>query len=544
MRDPRTILELILEKRGIKNPEDLEEYLSDKPSRTYDPFDMLGMREGVDLISKHLDAGNRICIYGDYDADGVTSICILHHVLSHVTDDISWYIPSRFEEGYGMNTGAVEKIAEDGVKLIITVDCGITSVEEVKRAQELGVDVIVTDHHAPAEVIPGCIVIDPKRDGETYPFDLLAGCGVAFKLAQAIQRDRDLPKSLVTDVLDLAGAGTIGDIVPLIDENRTIAKYGLRKLNEGKRTSMDALAKAISIESITSEALSYGIIPHINASGRMGSADDAVKLFLSEDPKIINDQVNKLIACNSSRRKAQEAAYEKCLDKVTGDEDIVVLSIDGMHEGIAGIVAGKLKETYNRPVLLATPTGDGTLKGTGRSISGIDIHSLMSRYSDLFIKFGGHKAACGFTIGSDEFSLLKEKIEGDVKDIFENNPSLKARKYPYDIEIHPSEIGFELVDMLKKMEPFGEGNPAPAFAIRSVKPMWPRYMGDSNQHVRFSASRDDSNVQCVLFRRADEYRDILEKGEPVDLMGSINDQVWNGQRRIQFIVEEIESGKQ
>ena len=169
---------------------------------------------------------------------------------------------------------------------------------------------------------------------------------------------------------------------------------------------------------------------------------------------------------------------------------------------------------------------------------------MLDKYRDRFKSFGGHSAACGFTIGSDEFSLLKEKIEGDVKDIFENDPSLKARKYPYDIEIHPSEIGFELVDMLKKMEPFGEGNPAPAFAIRSVKPMWPRYMGDSNQHVRFSASRDDSNVQCVLFRRADEYRDILEKGEPVDLMGSINDQVWNGQRRIQFIVEEIESGKQ
>jgi len=543
MRDPRQIVEAILAGRGMTDAEEIAEYFSDSPRKTYDPFDLMNMREGVDLILDTVREGGRICIYGDYDADGVTSICILHQGLSHITDNLTWYIPSRFSEGYGVNMAAVEKLASDGVDLIITVDCGITSVEEVEKAKELGMKVLITDHHKPGEAIPDCLVIDPKQDGEKYPNDNLAGCGVAFKILQGIQRAADLPKTVVNDALDLVGMGTVGDIVSLTDENRTIVKYGLRKLNEGLRPSIVALSKAISLDEITSENISFGLVPHINAAGRMGDAGDAVKLFLSEDPKVIDAQVDKLIACNSERRRVQDQAYEKALSLVTGEEDIIFLKVDGVHEGIAGIAAGKLKETFNRPVILTTPTGEGILKGTGRSIDGLDIHGLLQAHGDVFLKFGGHKKACGFSMREEDFEGLKTAVEEDVKAIYARDPSIIEGRLEFEMDILPSEINIDLADELGKMEPFGEGNRAPVFLMKDVRITYHRYMGGESQHVRFTAVRDDAGVQCVLFRRAAEFASLIEGGEPLDMTGTIRSQIWNGEKRVQFIVEEIRSGR-
>ena len=542
MRKGRSIVEALLEKRGIDDPDEIAEYLSDSPVRTYDPFDLLNMKEGIDLIMDTIKKGGRICIYGDYDADGVTSICILHQTLSHLTDNLSWYIPSRFTEGYGMNAAAVEKIAAEGTGLIITVDCGITSCEEVKRAKELGVEVLVTDHHAPSDVIPDCIVIDPKQEGETYPFRDLAGCGVAFKIAQALQRTADLPKRVINDVLDLVGTGTVGDIVPLVDENRTIVKYGIRKLNEGSRPSMKSLAEAISIGEITSENISFGIVPHINATGRMGSAGNAVNLFLSSDDTSIKKYVDILVSCNASRRSVQDEAYKKCEELINGDEDIIMLDVMGIHEGIAGIVAGKLKETAKRPVILATPTDEGILKGTGRSIPGVDIRKLLGAYPHLFIKFGGHKSACGFTMAEENFNELKEKVREDIRCMFEEDPSLTEQGLEYEMELGPEEVTMELAEALEKMEPFGEGNPSPVFAMKSVDIKWPGYMGNDGEHVRFTVEEKGHRVQCVLFRRAKEFSSMIEGDERVDLIGSVKSHIWNGTKRIQFIVEDMKVG--
>ena len=543
MREPRQIVETILAGRGLTDPEDIAEYFSDSPRRTYDPFDLMNMREGVDLILETIEKGGRICIYGDYDADGVTSICILHQGLSNLTDDLTWYIPSRFDEGYGVNMKAIEKLAADGVDLIITVDCGISSVEEVAKAKELGMEVLVTDHHKPADELPDCLIIDPKQEGETYPNENLAGCGVAFKILQGIQRAAELPKTVVNDALDLVGMGTVGDIVSLTDENRTIVKYGLVRLNEGTRPSIKALADAISIDEITSENISFGIVPHINAAGRMSNAGEAVKLFLSEDPTVINAQVDKLIACNSERRRVQDRAYESCKNEVAGDEDIIFLKVPGVHEGIAGIAAGKLKETFSRPVVLTTPVGDGTLKGTCRSIDGLDIHSLLSGHKDVFMKFGGHKSACGFTMMEEDFEGLKEAVTEDVKAIYASDPSLLEGGMDHDIELELSEINMALAEEIDRMEPFGEGNPAPVFLVRGARVMYHRYMGAEGQHLRFTAVKEDAGIQCVLFRRADEFAPLIEGDGPIDMTGRIKSQVWNGEKRLQFIVEEIRSGR-
>ncbi len=544
MRNERDILKKLLENRGITSPEDIREFYSDSPTRTYDPFEMRNMREGVDLVLKTVESGGRICIYGDYDSDGVTSICTLYQGLKHLTDNISWYIPSRFDEGYGMNVEAVEKLAEDNVDLIITVDCGISSIEEVNRAHELGMEVLVTDHHTPGESLPDCLVIDPKQKDETYPYRDLAGCGVAFKLLQGIQRAADLPKKVVADSLDLVGAGTVGDIVPLTDENRTIVKYGLKKLNEGKRRSIRALADAISIREITSERISFGIVPHINASGRMGSAGEAVELFLSDDPTTIDTQVGKIVSYNRERRKVQEEAYEKCLTRIDGNEEIVFIRVEGIHEGIAGIVAGNIKELMKRPVILTTPIGDGLLKGTGRSISGLDIFRILSNHRESFVKFGGHSRACGFTMKDDDFDSLKSAVEEDVHNLFREEPGILDPGLEYDMKIEPEEITLKLADALEAMEPFGEGNPPPVFLLTSVVPRSPRYMGSEENHVRFSIEVGDGKwIHCVLFRHAKEYSSLVEGQMPVNITGQIKANEWNGERRLQFIIEEIESGE-
>ncbi len=531
--------------RGITAPEDVEEYLSERPKRTWDPFLMKNMKEGVDLILSEIRQGGRICIYGDYDADGVTSVCILHAVLSRLTDDLTWYIPSRFTEGYGLHKEAIDKIHDDGVTMIITVDCGITSNAEVDHATSLGMRMLVTDHHSIGDQLPGCICIDPKQEGETYPFRDLAGCGIAFKLLQALQRQAGLPRDVVSEVLDLVATGTVADIVPLKDENRTIVKYGLRRLNLRLRPSLDALQEAISLERINAENISFGIAPHINAAGRMEHARLAVDLFLADpdDRQAIQAKVNHLVACNQQRKRLQEEAYEMSQARIEEasekDLPIICLYLDGVHEGIAGIAAGKVKETYGRPVILATPGEGGRLKGTGRSIPGVDLFRLLDAHRDLFLRVGGHKSACGFTITEENFRRLKPLLEEEVRQIYESDPSILQTAGQYDMELSPSDVTVELANALTAMEPFGEGNPQPRFLIRDVRVSHPYYMGEKKTHVRFQAVRQDQSAPCVLFRRAQEWKEKLESTDPVSLIGSVKAQFWNGRQRVQMIIEEI-----
>ena len=533
------IIKQIMSARGIVSPADVEEYLSDHPRRTYDPFLMKGMREGVDLILSEIHRGTRICVYGDYDADGVTSVSILMSVLKQLTDNVTWYIPSRFTEGYGLHKSAVDALHADGVGLIITVDCGITSNSEVAYAGTLGIRMVVTDHHQPGDTIPDCVVIDPKQAGETYPFRELAGCGVAYKLLQALQRQAGLPRSIVSETLDLAATGTVADIVPLQDENRTIVKYGLVSLNARSRSSLAALEEAISLEHISSENISFGIAPHINAAGRMEHAGEAVELILAEDPEVIQDQVAKLVGYNRRRKKLQEEAYEKSEAAIRGDEPIICLRLDGIHEGIAGIAAGKLKETYGRPVILTTPGEDGDLKGTGRSIPGVDLFCLLDGHRDLFKRVGGHKSACGFTISEENFRKLCPMLEEETEELYRKDPSLLDTGGAYDLKIRPADVTVSLAEALAKMEPFGEGNPKPRFLLQDVYVSRPAYMGENSTHVRFQAVRDGQGAPCVFFRRAQEFRQKLEGSDPVSLIGTISAQVWNGRKRVQMIVEEI-----
>lgn len=542
------IIEL-LAKRGITDEAEIEEFLSDKPKATYDPFLLPDMEAGVDLLLKHADGGSKICIYGDYDADGITSVAVLSAALSELTDNFFYYIPSRFSEGYGLNKDAVRSIAEQGTGLIVTVDCGSVSYEETALAKELGMDIMVTDHHTIVDKVADCIVINPKLPGSAYPFPHLAGVGVAFKLVQALSRRGRIPKSVVNGVLDLVAIGTIGDIVPLTDENRTIAKFGLRELNrqDRSRPGLDALLERISLKrgSISAQSVAFAIVPHLNAAGRMEDARLGAELLLScgkDDFGRREELAGRLAECNSLRKKYQEETYESCLSSPETLEDMIIINAGDAHEGITGIVAGKLKETFNRPAIIVTPSGDDGLylKGTGRSIDGIDLYELLATQSRLFEKFGGHAGACGFTIKKEHFEELKAGLKAETARMLLEDPGLFDADTDADMQLEPEDITVSLAEELELLGPFGCENPRPVFALCGVSLGGVGKMGSKGNHYRFYADKGAGKVQCVYFGVPEEKRKMLFDGNRVTLLGSVEVSEWRGERRVQMKIESIE----
>ncbi len=537
----------LLKNRGIDSEEEIIEFLSDKPQKTYDPFLLPDMEAGVDLILSEIKKGSKICIYGDYDADGITATALMMDILRRLTaeDKLSYYIPSRFEEGYGLNKEAVEAIADSGADFIITVDCGSVSYEEARYAEKLGMKILVTDHHNITDVMADCLLINPKHPKSEYPFKELSGCGVAFKVAQGLQKKAGLPKSALTELLDLVAIGTIGDIMPLIDENRTMTKFGMKVINSGRRKGLLKLIEGASLKrgEVSSENISYVVVPHLNATGRIDDASQAVellcgKLSVGEQNEIIEEILQK----NRLRKNLQDEAFKLCTENIDKDKlpDIIVIKAEGAHEGITGIVAGKIKEVYYRPAIIVTPSGedDRYLKGTGRSIEGVNLYQLLKSNENLFEKFGGHSSACGFLIKKENFDVLKESLLKEMSLIRNENGGIFERKHYVDLKLDERELTLNLARQFEMLAPFGSKNRKPVIELENTIIFDVKYMGDRQQHVRFSARSLDSGaaIQCVLFGRAQDL-DLTEK--PVRLIGNLDLQVWQGTKRIQFIVEDV-----
>lgn len=543
MNQINPIIVELLAKRGIRGEAEINEFLSDKPQKTYDPFLLPDMEAGVDLLLRAIHGGKKICIYGDYDADGITSVSILMEFLGTLTQKIEYYIPSRFDEGYGLNSGAIRNIFENGAEVLLTVDCGSVSYEEVELAKKLGMEVLVTDHHSITDVQADCLLINPKRQDCRYPFRELAGCGVAFKLAQAIQRRADLPRAAINRALDLVAAGTIADVVPLLDENRTLVKHGLHIIASGVRPGLNGLIEGISLhrETIRADQIAFGIAPHLNAAGRIEDAKVAVRLLLEKEPKRIRRHVEQLVSYNHRRKSLQEEAFKKCcqiIDCHLQDRKFLVVYTEDVHEGVAGIVAGKLKERYERPAILVTPSGEG-LKGTGRSIKGVHLYEVLKSHEELFSRFGGHEGACGFSMPKENLPKLEAVLEEDMERLLDENPQLFSQGIEADLKLEGSQITLELAEALDRMGPFGSKNPKPRFLLEKTRISGQRPMGDG-RHIRFFADcRDGARVECVLFNRAEELRAVLYGEEPVDLTGTVDFQEWKGNKKVQFTVEAV-----
>lgn len=550
---PQTILQ-ILKERGIATMEAVEDFLSLSPKTTHDPFLLPDMAAAADGILNAVDSGRRICIYGDYDADGVTSVALLLSVFNKLSDAVCYYIPSRFREGYGLNKRAIEEIAQKGASVIITVDCGSTAIEEINYAKELGLDIIITDHHNPCEeALPNCLFINPKRKDSIYPFRDLSGCGVAFKLAQSIQRllekrgDQRFTRLDLNSLLDLVAISTVADIVPLTDENRTLVKYGLDRINRHERPGLKALLKVLDIDDkrVDAEHIGYLLAPNINAMGRMQSADAGAEL-LCDDGKstaVLMELAQSMLLNNKNRKEEQDKTRSLCesiIAEGNSGELFPVIYAKGAHEGVAGIVAGNLKEALYRPVFIVTPTENGIVKGTGRSITGLNMHEMLSEVSGLFEQYGGHAGACGFSMKKENLNLFREKMQTAVKERVDREPSLFEEHIYIAKTLSPHETTIEFAKLLQLLEPYGESNPKPMFCVENVRISSLFFMGKENQHLRFLAEGGDGiSLPCVLFRRAKEFADLMENGTIVDVVGELTVNEFNHSEKIQMLVKDI-----
>ncbi|WP_409336940.1 single-stranded-DNA-specific exonuclease RecJ [Eubacterium sp. F2] len=536
----------LLHKRGIETEEDIQEFLSDSPQKSYDPFLLLNMREGVDLILSAVNENKKICIYGDYDADGVTSTVILTEVLSHLTDNLMHYIPSRFGEGYGLNKPALKKIREEGAELLITVDTGTAAPEEVLYARELGMDVVITDHHTvPENPAPG-ILINPHQKTCPYPFSDLAGCGVAFKLAQALISAAGLPKRILTRTLDLVAIGTVADIVPLKDENRTLVKYGLRVINTGSRRSLQALMDAAHLHgrTVTAEQIAYIIGPHINAAGRVKHAEIAASLFLTEDEDLMRQRASELAECNALRKEQQQEVFEQAMqivsERLSGD-DFLVIDVQGNWEGVAGIAAGKIKELLYKPTVIVTKEANGMLKGTGRCIDGLNLFDLLNEQKEMFTTFGGHAAACGFTLKPEYLDEFRRNLNQRTRAIRAEHPEIFVKRIMPDLRLSAQDASLDLVHQMELLEPCGCENEQPMTAVEG-RIEHVSHMGDRGQYLRFQAAMPEFHkLSCIAFHDVRRLEKEIQStaGQPAEIVGRLQDDEWQGNHQLKMVVEDI-----
>jgi len=546
----------ILERRGVKE-EEMGDFYAKSPKTTHDPLLMPDIKEAVDLILQSKDEGLSVCVYGDYDADGITSTALLIRILKLIFKKTMYYIPSRFVDGYGLNCAAIDKIAKMGTGLLITVDCGSTSAMEIEYAKKLGMKVIVTDHHTPDEKNePDCIFVNPKRKSSIYPFKDISGCGVAFKLIQALQRrlgEKIFPKALQNAQLDLVAISTVADVVPLMNENRSFVKYGLRCINERKRTGLKILLDVLEYgnKEIDSERIAYVLAPNINALGRMDSAALAVALFsgMNPDGSDATDFEKMAISMrdnNLKRKEEQDKTLNICkeaLKEQNCGEYFPVILAKGAHEGVTGIVAGNIKEELYKPVCIVTPTADGLLKGTGRSVPGMNIYEILHTQSSLFDRYGGHAGACGFTMEPKNLNALREGLQQQMLSLLKQNSNILEEKLIIEKELSSQEKTLEFAEALSVLEPYGEKNPKPLFCIRYAKVYYLKRIGHEQNHLQFRISNADRiPVDCVLYRKADDYCELLEQNIEVDVAGELCINTYSNYGeppRLQFVVQDI-----
>ncbi len=531
------LLASILVNRGIIDGEKINVFLNPTRKDFYNPFLMPDMEIAVKRIVKAIENKEKIMIYGDYDADGITSITVLKKYLNEIGLKTGEYIPNRLNEGYGLNKDAISKIYNDGYKLMITVDCGISGLEEVDYANSLGMEIIITDHHEPAEKLPEAIaVIDAKRKDNKYPFNQLAGVGVVFKLIQAISTELKLEEKEYLKYLDLVCIGTISDIVPLVDENRVIAKLGLKLIEKTKNIGLKTLLNIADLKKIDSNAISFGVAPRINACGRMGFQEEALQLFLTEDSGEATKIAKRLVQFNQERQAKEKQIFEEVIEKIEKDDKdkkCIVLAEENWHHGVIGIVASKITEIYYKPSILICLEGDKG-KGSGRSVPGFDLYTALTKCSDYIEKFGGHSMAIGITIKKENFEKLKEAIEKYAQ---ESNISDIMPIINIDKEINLKNINIEEVKSLELLEPFGEGNKMPLFLLRNLKIDSIRALS-GGKHLKLTLKQDNNIVDAIGFNMGDLSKEYL-LGDKVDVAGTIEINSFGNKENIQINLKDI-----
>ncbi|MBK7894658.1 MAG: single-stranded-DNA-specific exonuclease RecJ [Anaerolineaceae bacterium] len=534
----------VLYNRGIIKPGDIQAFLEGHYLESTDPFLLPDMDKAVARIEQAIDNEEMIIVYGDFDADGVTSTVLLTQALRGMGADrnrVRPYIPDRVDEGYGLNVEALSELKEKGANLVITVDCGIRSVFEVEHANQIGLEMIITDHHSLGpKMPPGTAVINPKRPDSAYPDDMLAGVGIAFKLAQALKQSRpDRATFADADLLDLVAIGTVADLAPLLKENRKLVIDGLKALNNSKRAGIAAITRTARLTpgSLTAESIAFGIGPRINAAGRLAHAYTAAKLLAANNSIDANRHADELDRLNRQRQKLTAELGELAENMVQPDAPILIAADPAFKSGVVGLVASRLAEKHYRPAIVMEQ-GEEESRGSCRSIDQFHITDALDEVADLLVRHGGHAQAAGFTVRNanlPEFlTRITEVAERKLQDI-ELVPTLSI-----DAEIALEEVDWALFEHLQQLEPTGAANPQPVLLSRGVEVVHHRAVGQSGDHLQLTLSADSLNgyreIGAIAFRQG-EWANQLP--QTIDLVYSIGVNEWRGNRNLQLMVQDI-----
>lgn len=524
----------ILNARNITDMNSVKKYFSDEYEEGYDPFLMHDMQKAVDRINEAIENEEKILVYGDYDADGITSTVLLVETLISMGANVSSYIPNRFEEGYGPNKEAFTKIIDSGITLIITVDNGIAGVEEVDLANELGCDVIVTDHHKIQDTIPNAYaIIHPEHPEGNYPFKKLAGVGVAFKLAHA------LLEIFPDFLLDLVAIGTIADMVSITDENRIFVKQGLELINDDPRIGLKMLLELSGIDTkIDEQTVGFYIAPKLNSIGRMDSAKLGLTFLMAEEPVTARALAEQIEQYNIQRKQVTEDIVKDVISKIENSEkkqkNVIMVSGE-YHEGVLGIVASNIVEKYQKPVFIMNEK-EGVLKGSARSIFDFNIYIAMNKISDLFLAFGGHTLAAGFSFEKSNFEKIEEFLDKEFEE-FKRNNDLKANKN-IDIVTSLEDISYQFLNSLDALKPYGMDFEKPTVLIENAMVLNKAYFGSEKQYLRLTIADEFGNLDCITFKDSVTF-DKVEKNDIIDLLCNIDKNNFNGRTKLQAHIIDI-----
>lgn len=532
-------LAMLMNIRGLDDAAHLREFLGEGEPLS-DPFLLKDMDKAAARITRAVDNMEKIAVYGDYDADGVTSTAMLYSYLETRGADVIFYIPQREGEGYGMNMGAVEYLKEQGVSLIVTVDNGISSVQEVARANKLGIDVVVTDHHRPQAILPDAVaVVDAYRPDDTSPYKHFSGVGIAFKLLMALEDGAGDVEDLLEAYSDLAAIGTIGDIVPLTGENRTLIRAGLERLSQSDRPGVQALLENAGIagKALTSTNVAFTLVPRINATGRMGAPERAVRLLISgyeEEAEVLSEEI---CADNEERRRVEaeiaEAAFADIEAKGYMKDRVVVVDGENWHHGVIGIVASRVTERCGKPCMIIS-RGETEAKGSGRSIEGFSLFEAICACGDLLIKFGGHPMAAGITLKPENIEAFRKRINRYAAEHF---PQMPTQTVTLDCKLNPAALSVSMAQSLTQLEPFGNGNPQPVFGLFNMELSNVTPVGGGG-HLRLTLEKNGAVITAMRFNTKPEELPY-HIGDKIDLAVQLEAREFRGQPSLTVIVRDM-----
>lgn len=538
------VVATLLYQRGLRDPDAVAHFLAaDYRSGLHNPLDMKGMPEASARIARAITEREPMAVYGDFDTDGVTAVTLLMQALTAMGGTIRPYIPHRVREGYGLNVEAVEQLAAEGVRLLITVDCGISNVAEVERARALGLDVIVTDHHHPPPVLPPALaVVNPKQPGCPYPYKQLVGVGIAFKLVQALVKQGLRMDLRGRDLLDVVALGTVTDMGPLDGENRVLVKAGLEAINATQRPGLQALIAAAGLVQgqVDSTAIGFMLGPRINAAGRLDDAVRAYDLLLADDFATAQRLAQELNQTNRQRqdltKQVQAAAQAQAEAAGKHRQRIVVIAGEDYPAGVVGLVAGKLVEEWARPVLLIE-RGPEVSRGSARSVPGFNIVEALTACKDLFVRFGGHSMAAGFTIANEQLAELDTRLQALAAVQLTDEMLVPALSVDADVGL--GEVHWDLFNELEQLEPFGQANPQPTLMSRGVQVMGAWAKGSDGQHLKLLLGKNGTRPIEAMAWRLGHLAEPLRKHPHIDVAYTLSVNNWNDTRSLQLTVKDL-----